>query len=182
MARLKRTGAIHHRGNNRWREKQIQTFSTSPGRGCTGWAPVVSGGVIIGEINEPRFKDDQKKASYCNKHVSQQRIVSRSPADLLLPDTEPRSPLRSSTPKVGDSFCIYMERGVSRSRRFIDENYERWSIMQRASRELDLSLLLFSPRSLFEGPDTTPPPSPLIATLGSARGGASKRRVLPRKP
>lgn len=65
-------------------------------------------------------------------NVSQQRIVSRSPADLLLPDTEYRlsapPPLRSVIP------FVYMERGVSRSRRFIDENYERWPIMQRASR------------------------------------------------
>lgn len=110
-------------------------------------------------------------------NVSQQRIVSRSPADLLLPDTEHRlstpPPLRSVIP------FVYMERGVSRSRRFIDENYERWPIMQRASRARP-----FFPSFLSSFPFREPRyhlPLP-IATLGSARGGASKRRVLPRKP
>lgn len=89
-------------------------------------------------------------------NVSQQRIVSRSPADLLLPDTEHRlstpPPLRSVIP------FVYMERGVSRSRRFIDENYERWPIMQRASRARP-----FFPSFLSSFPFREPryhPPSP----------------------
>lgn len=141
----KRTGAIHYRGNNRWREKQIQRFSTSLGRGCPGG--------IIGEINELRFKDDQKKASYCNKRFSTTNCFEITGGSIVARyGTPPPSSLRSVIP------FVYMERGVSRSRRFIDENYERWPIMQRASRARP-----FFPSFLSSFPFREPryhPPSP----------------------
>lgn len=164
----KRTGAIHYRGNNRWKEKQIQRFSTSLGRGCPGG--------IIGEINEPRFKDDQKKASYCNKRFSTTNCFEITGGSIVARYGTP--PLHSSSPKVGDSFCIY---GAGRQSFEAIYWWELWALAHNATSFESSTFLSFFSLLVPFSRAPIPPPLP-IATLGSARGGASKRRVLPRKP